>query len=385
MIISKNLQPTIEEFEILCKYTALELNKKAALEPTYYLSKGAQKLEPEVKIVMDFVSKGTVFENTIEIVGGQKFPDIVAAKLYGVEVKSTKVDQWTIIGGSLAEGTRVADVNNIFLMFGKLFNPVEFRTRRYQDCLYDIAVTHSPRYKIDMNLPKHKTIFDKMGIEYDDLRKMENPIAPVVDYFRKTLKIGESLWWVNGENFEESSVPIKIKLFSSLGIEEKHNIRVQIMMRFPEIFGNSSRKYERCSLWLVAKYGIVSTSMRDLFSAGGKIDLNIDGYFYRKIPKIYEHVYVNIDVICQELYYMDLVEIANLWNVSAKDIDNVIKMWILLVCKNAIPNCDFDVENMFHGMFFQQYQRGKNVGMPKLILNETTEYEKSKVAESLKN
>lgn len=52
-----------------------------------------------------------------------------------------------MIGGSVAEGTRVEDVEHIFILFGKLHKPVEFRTRRYEECLCDIAVTHSPRYK----------------------------------------------------------------------------------------------------------------------------------------------------------------------------------------------------------------------------------------------
>lgn len=33
-------------------------------------TKGAQKLEPEVKLALDIAAKGTKFENTIEIIGG---------------------------------------------------------------------------------------------------------------------------------------------------------------------------------------------------------------------------------------------------------------------------------------------------------------------------
>ena len=34
---------------------------------------------------------------------------------------------------------RVEDVEHIFILFGKLHKPVEFKTRRYEDCLCDIA------------------------------------------------------------------------------------------------------------------------------------------------------------------------------------------------------------------------------------------------------
>ena len=90
MIKSTNKEPTLEEFEQLCQKMCQYMNDKAKVEPEYYLSKGAQKLEPEVKTALDIAAKGTKFEDTIQIISGQRFPDIVAAKYYGVEVKSTK-------------------------------------------------------------------------------------------------------------------------------------------------------------------------------------------------------------------------------------------------------------------------------------------------------
>ncbi|MDO4544848.1 MAG: hypothetical protein Q4C25_01710, partial [Bacillota bacterium] len=228
MIISTNRETTLDEFETLCNNACKEMNDLAQKDPEYYLSKGAQKLEIEVKNALDIAANGTKFEGTIEIVSGQRFPDIVAAKYYGVEVKSTKDDKWTLIGGSVAEGTRVSDVEHIFFMFGKLHEPVEFKTRRYEECLCDIAVTHSPRYKIDMNLADGETIFDKMDISYNDLRKLSNPIKPVIKYFRSTLKPGESLWWVNGEeeqeHEEETAVSPKIRLWKTLSSEEKNDM-----------------------------------------------------------------------------------------------------------------------------------------------------------------
>lgn len=95
-----------------------------------------------------------------------------------------------MIGGSVAEGTRVEDVESHIYLIWEIHKPVEFRTRRYEECLCDIAVTHSPRYKIDMELPIGETIFDKMGISYDEMRRLENPIDPVVKYFRSILKTG---------------------------------------------------------------------------------------------------------------------------------------------------------------------------------------------------
>ena len=38
---------------------------------------------------MSELAVGTPFEDSIELIGGQKFPDIIAKKFYGIEVKTT--------------------------------------------------------------------------------------------------------------------------------------------------------------------------------------------------------------------------------------------------------------------------------------------------------
>ena len=41
-----------------------------------------RNLEPFVKDVMTEIAVGTPFENSIELIGGQKFPDIITKKLW---------------------------------------------------------------------------------------------------------------------------------------------------------------------------------------------------------------------------------------------------------------------------------------------------------------
>lgn len=93
MIISTNKDTSLEEFEEICNRACQLMNEKASREPEYYLDKGGKKLEKEVKVALDNAAIGTNFEGTIKIISGQRFPDIVAAKYYGVEVKSTKEDR----------------------------------------------------------------------------------------------------------------------------------------------------------------------------------------------------------------------------------------------------------------------------------------------------
>lgn len=326
------------------------MNDKAKEEPEYYLSKGAQKLEAEVKLALDIAAKGTKFENTIEIISGQRFPDIVAAKYYGVEVKSTKDDKWTMIGGSVAEGTRVEDVEHIFILFGKLHKPVEFKTRRYEDCLCDIAVTHSPRYKIDMELKKGDTIFDKMGISYDEMRKLDNPIDPVVKYFRSILKPGESLWWVSGEDATAGETPVKIRMWKTLSKPEREELIAQGFALFPELFSNRSNKYECFTLWLVANHGVVSSSMRDPFSAGGQIDFEVNGRLYRHLPKKYGQLAASKDRVKEIVMTIDGQTLAATWHVANADFQNRMKYWISLVAKSAETE-SFNVEQFLEDLF----------------------------------
>ena len=162
MIISANPEPNRSEFDLLLKATIDEMNIHAVRSAkTVSLLKG-NKLEPFVRDVMVDLAFGTEFENSIKLVGGQKFPDIVAKKYYGIEVKTTTQNHWKTTGNSVLESSRVKDVERIFMLFAKLASPIEFRCRPYEECLAEVVVTHSPRYLIDMNLELGKTIFDKI-------------------------------------------------------------------------------------------------------------------------------------------------------------------------------------------------------------------------------
>lgn len=353
MIISTNREPSLQEFEDLCNQMCAALNHRAQEEPEYYLSKGAQKLETEVKKAFDEVAIGTNFENTIEIISGQRFPDIVAAKYYGVEVKSTKDDKWTMIGGSVAEGTRIEDVEHIFLLFGKLHKPIEFKTRRYEACLCDIAVTHSPRYKIDMNLAEGKTIFDNMKTSYDELRKMNSPIDFVVDYFRTTLKPGESLWWVNGEDATHGESPAKIRMWKTLSKEEKENIIAEGFALFPELFSDNHNKYERFSLWLASNHGVISSSLRDPFSAGGQSDLEINGTYYKRLPRKYIQLFLCKNKVLDMIKTVDETILSSTWGKQILTNNDRMNMWMELVSNHAQKE-PFDVATLLNNLFKEQ-------------------------------
>ena len=273
MIFSENPNPPKSEFQKLIHNMDDLLNKDALSREDYYVTRNGRLLEEDVYSAVCQCARGTEFENTIYLVSGASFPDIVINKFYGLEVKSTGKNHWTSIGSSILESTRNESVERIYLTFGKLGRPVKFLSRPYEECLSGIAVTHYPRYQIDMRLRRGETIFDKIGIPYDSLRLMENPIAPVSKYYKSKLKNGESLWWTANEN---ESVPPTVKLWTALSASEKESLVIQGYAFFPELFSDSSKKYNRYALWLVVRNGVVNTNIRDGFSAGGKINLTVN-------------------------------------------------------------------------------------------------------------
>lgn len=331
IIVSTNKKPPLADFENLCNHACRLMNNRALREPAYYLDKNGTKLEPEVESALNMAAKGTVFQGTIRLVSGAAFPDIVADKYYGVEVKSTKNNSWSVIGSSILESTRIDDVETIFFMFGRLCKPVAFRARRYQDCLKSIKVTHSPRYEIDMDLPAGDTIFEKMGIDYDTMRTLDNPIQPVVDYYKRQLKPGESLWWTGSQD----AAPDKLKMWRLLSAAEKSYYRALGLALFPEIYGSGQTKYENFTMYLIIHYGIVSPSLRDTFTAGGRMEIRYGSYSH-VFPQIYTKLLEQKDLVINIIKDTPADVFSDTWHVKASaDYRKRIEQWVNLIIRHA--------------------------------------------------
>lgn len=317
------------------KNTDERLNLEASTNEEYFKKRTGIQLEEDVYNILVKMAEHTPFEGSIRLVSGASFPDIIASGYYGVEVKSTIKNQWKSIGSSILESTRDQNVERIYLTFGKLGSPVEFRSRPYEECLSGISVTHYPRYQIDMELEAGETIFDKMGIEYDVLRKMENPVTPVSKYYRSRLKPGESLWWATDSEAEEGSVPPTVKLWSALTPEEKMLFTIQGYVLFPEIIGdNHSSKYQRFALWLATHCGVVNTNIRDQFSAGGKVDICVDGKTFANVSAVFGRINRYKEQIIFEILSTEPQLLQEFWKVRTIK-DNRVKQW----CEIAASYC----------------------------------------------
>jgi hypothetical protein len=269
-------------------------------------------------------SKGTEFEGTVKQTGAQAFPDIVANRFFGVEVKMTTQDHWISTGNSILESLRIADVERIYIVFGKFGGKFDLRYRLYQECLPEISVTHSPRYRINMDLPSGKSIFDKIGIDYDILRKEKNVIKKIKDYYRAQLKDGEELWWIDQENDDKAVSPI-IRPFRSLSTKDKENFIIEAMILFPEMFGNSMTKFERAAAFLIAEYNSVSANLRDLFTAGGRVKIKLNGKMIT-VPKLIYHLHERAKMIKKSIYGFDEKTLSYYWRCEKINKDRL-KQW----------------------------------------------------------
>ena len=332
MVVSLNSKPNKSEFEKLMHDTVQELNRWAQISPKKIAALSGNKLEPFVRDVMTELAVGTMFENSIELIGGQKFPDIIAKKLYGIEIKTTTQNHWRTTGNSILESTRIDSVERIYMLFGKLAEPIEFKFRPYEECLSEVVVTHSPRYLIDMNLERGNTIFDKIDTSYDILRKKKNPIKSIINYYKSKLKPGQELWWIDQEENKASNLVINI--WNNLSVVERQVIKNKAMVYFPELFSGKSDKFARLSIWLVTNETIVCPNVRDNFTAGGKGDFVINGIVYEDIPRIFINLFSNLDIVLKTLVNTPSTELSNYWNVKTTE-NKKQSDWIDLIDRNS--------------------------------------------------
>ena len=214
--------------------------------------------------------------------GSHVFPDIVVefthGEKYGIEVKSSTSSNsknWKINGNSVLGSTK-EDVLDTYIVFGKTaIGNQGFRCKRYEDAIANVAVTHSPRYAIDMEIASNETFFAKSGLTYKQISESDDPIGQITAYFRSQ---GQRAWWLS------ESTPAAIRMFSDITVEERKALLGYCFAHFPEVFSTSSNKFSRCAMWLATEHSIVSSSLRDNFSAGGKYEY----LEYGRIPRIFD-------------------------------------------------------------------------------------------------
>ncbi len=243
--------------------------------------------------------------------GSHVFPDIIvefeSGERYGIEVKSSSSPNsknWKINGNSVLGSTK-EDVADTYIIFGKTaIGNQGFRYRRYEDAIANVAVTHSPRYAIDMELSPGETFFAKSKLTYNQISESDDPIGLITTYFRSK---GEKAWWL-AEN-----TPAAIRMFSDLSVEEQSKLTGYCFAHFPEIFSSGCKKFYRSALWLITEQSVVSPSLRDNFTAGGRINISLDDAMYQNVSRIFSSLYRDRENILSELTDASSDELLTDW------------------------------------------------------------------------
>lgn len=268
------------------------MNDKAKLNPHGYDSMSGSDVEKLSCSSMKEVAPIVSFpRDRIDLVSGHVFPDIILHKFnYGVEIKSTQKDVWKSTGSSIVESSRCKEANRIYMLFGKLGGAPEFRCKPYQQCLSNIAVTHAPRYLIDMELSAEDNIFSKMHTEYDDFRIMDEPekISKVRQYYIKKAKEEHKVempWWMG------DTTSVNLSIFNDLSTSTKDAILTRAYILFSSIYtDNTKLSYKQVALWLCNTYSLLCYNVRDMFSASGQLKVINGEPLKRPYPHIVKEV-----------------------------------------------------------------------------------------------
>jgi len=323
------------------------MNETAHKQPHSYMKLSGSDVEVLSCKSMKEVAPSLGFpQERIDLISGHVFPDIILHDYnYGVEIKSTQKDSWTSTGSSIVESSRNEEAERIYMLFGKLGGMPEFRCKPYQQCLSNIAVTHAPRYLIDMRLNSSDNIFSKMNTDYNDFRLLPETekISKVRQYYKEKAKNEnkyEMPWWM-GE-----TTSVNLSFYNDLTIDDKSGIIARACILFKSLYSKDSKiRYKQISLWLCNNYSLLCPNMRDDFSAGGQCFVINGEQLRRPYPHIVAELLKNHDRIKALLYHPDediLRSIDEYWDFPYKK-DDLYGSWLDMIedCFNRNPQLSY--------------------------------------------
>ena len=260
----------------------------------------------------------------------QKFPDFVLVDLedgdkIGVEVKKTDSAKWEVIGGSIYESLK-NDIEDTYVLMAKLGgDKPEVRLRKYEECIDNLKVTHSPRFYLNLDLKEGEDYLsrndakDLLELSGDELNKK----------IRQLLRTQKSTWWSEGETVS----------FADLPQEEKGLYLNEGIALFPEVFKGDYRKF---TPWLVYSCFVWCGNVRGIFSAGGNkyvenMHIYVSAIMYRTLQ--------NVSSIKQRIIEMTEDEQIKFWGKSTDNIGERIDDWLELVEKNLKVSSDLIANN----------------------------------------
>ena len=210
-----------------------------------------------------------------------KFPDVIIrtpVANWGIEVKSSQSKNWETLGGSINESTKVLGLDAIFILFGKnSAEQIQIKIKEFSQCIKSVAVTHSPRYLIDMELEHGQDLFSLLNTSYVSVCQLKQPFDIFKNYFKEKAKKSKTTFWFlsdeESERTSESYQHLEWKFFNQLEKSERSKLIAEAIVLYPvDLFGYSRSRYDQCNVFFLGR-NVISNSMRDNFSAGGQYQI----------------------------------------------------------------------------------------------------------------
>lgn len=270
--------------------------------------------------------------------GGHSFPDIIICanngEKYGIEVKSStdKKKSWRLSGNSAKGETLERGLLEIYIIICKTPLEVqEFRCREYSECVKSIDADHSPRYQLDMELPKGSSFFDAMGVPFDKFIYDDDPIQMVQKYYGE---VGKKAWWL----------PPTLDCLSDLPEERRVELISYGMVYYTEIFSRGNKKYYRLSNWLATEQSVLALNLRDYYSGSGKVNIVTKKRSYSQLPHFFMVILENKETILKTLDMANAKELMEYWHYCTNQPRNTVcskkQAWIEEVSENIKANKD---------------------------------------------
>jgi hypothetical protein len=296
---------TQNEFEDILETACLNLTTEARKE-IFTLSAQFEKrvrevlqnlIKPNTEIKIDFNPHP------------QAFPDIAVGN-FGVEVKFTLNDTWRSVANSILETNRIETVEKVYIIFGKMGGMPEVKWNDYEKSIIHVRTSHVPRFEVEISA--NRSLFEQMGITYDDFRKleMEDKMQFIRTYARSRLQKGERLWWLEDNTEAEHTLPIQVRLYTNLSSEEKTRLRAEAVLLCPSIVksGRAKNKYDDAVLYLLTYHGVICHQARDLFSAGSVANPDNDdegGIYIERALKLIENEIIQVSLTMDDALFVE--------------------------------------------------------------------------------
>jgi len=248
---------------------------------------------------------------------GHHFPDIdiiIDNKIYGLELKSRSNGSWTTNGNSVFESISNNNYEDIFILFGtQIENKFSVRYKYYWEVTEDILVTHSPRFKINMNAQvsvfESKESYNAFKIQSDESK------GEFLQSYLSENSQGNK-WYLSNK---KKSLPFLLK---NLSPKKRKNLIAEIFVLFPYdlLIPSKNAQYDNTAIYLISTYYTCTPNLRDVFSAGGTIESRfLKGKIQRRYKVFSDHA-TEIKLFCNQCPADKKEFIYSQW---AKDIPHV--------------------------------------------------------------